>query len=59
MGIASVQARVAEKKKKNRGLDVLLGVSRELRPIPNCGWLAGLFFVSNVGGREGRFCYFD
>ena len=48
MGIASVQARVAEKK-KTRGLDVLLGVSREPRPITNCGWLAG-FFVSDVGG---------
>ena len=57
MGIASVQARVAEK--KTRGLDVLLGVSREPRPIPNCGWLAGFFFVSNVGGSEGRFCHFD
>ena len=49
MGIASVQARVAEKK-KTRGLDVLLGVSREPRPIPNCGWLAGFFFYVKPSG---------
>ena len=32
----------------------MLGVSKEPRPIPNCGWLAG-FFVSKVGGRGGDF----
>ena len=56
--MADVQARVAGKKKKNRGLDVLLGDSIESRPIPNCGWWLA-FFVSKVGGREGRFFHFD
>ena len=44
-GIARVQARVAEKKKKNTGLAVLLGVSREPRPRPIRGWVADLFCV--------------
>ena len=56
--IARHQARVAEKKKKNRqtkrALGVLLGVSRKPRPRPNCWLLAG-FFVLKVGGREGKF----
>ena len=63
--IARVQASVAEKNKqtnkqtnKNKRPGVWLRVSREPRPIPNCGWLAG-FFVSQVGSREDRFCRFD
>ena len=48
MGIAHVQASVA-KKKKTRGLAVLLGVSGEPRPRPNCGWLAGIFCVKKIG----------
>ena len=31
--------------KKTRGLAVLLGVSREPRPRPICGWVADLFCV--------------
>ena len=59
-GIARIQASVAEKKKKkqNRGLAVLLGVGRDPRRRPNCGWLAD-FFCAKRGGREGRFCHFD
>ena len=59
-GIARIQASVAGKKKKqNRGLAVLLGVGRDQRPRPNCGWLADLFCVKRRGGGEGRFCHFD
>ena len=50
-GIARIQASVAEKKKKqNRGLAVLLGVGRDPRRRPNCGWLADLFCAKRVGG---------
>ena len=47
-GLARVQASVAEKK-KNRGLGVLLGVSREPRPRPIRGWVADLFRVRTRG----------
>ena len=52
--ITRVQASVAAKKKtkKNRGLAVLLGVSREPRPRPIRGWVAFLFCVkTRVVGR--------
>ena len=60
-GIARIQASVAEKKKKqNRAFAVLLGVGRDPRRRPNCGWLADLFCAKRGGGgREGRFCHFD
>ena len=35
-------------RKKTRGLGILLGVSREPRPRPNCGWLLAFCFVSKV-----------
>ena len=47
-GISRVQAGVAEKK-KNRGLTVLLGVSREPRPRPIRGWEADLFGAKTRG----------
>ena len=56
-GHLQCQASVTEK--KNRGLAVLLGVSREPRPRPIRGWVADLFLCENQGGREGRFCHFD
>ena len=49
-GISRVQAGVAEKK-KNRGLTVLLGVSREPRPRPIRGWEADLFGAKTRSGR--------
>ena len=62
-GIARIQASVAGKKRKrNRGLAVLLGVGRDPRHRPNCGWLADLFCAKRGGRggrREGRFCHFD
>ena len=47
-GITRVQASVAEKKKKSRGLAVLLGLSREPRPRPIPGWVADLFCVKTL-----------
>ena len=52
-GISRVQAGVAEK--KNRGLAVLLGVSREPRPRPIRGWVADLFGVKTRGVGKGDF----
>ena len=50
-GIARIQASVAGKKRKrNRGLAVLLGVGRDPRRRPNCGWLADLFCAKRGGG---------
>ena len=60
--IARIQASVAGKKRKrNRGLAVLLGVGRDPKRRPNCGWLADLFCAKRWGGggREGKFCHFD
>ena len=42
-------------RKKNRGLAVLLGVSRESRPRPTRGWVADLFCVKTRGVRRGDF----
>ena len=54
-GIARIQASVAGKKRKrNRGLAVLLGVGRDPRRRPNCGWLADLFCAKRGGGGGGR-----
>ena len=52
MGITCVQARVAGKKQR---VAVLLGVSRELRPRPICGWVAELFCVKPIGVGRGDF----
>ena len=55
-GIARIQASVAEKKKKqNRAFAVLLGVGRDPRRRPNCGWLADLFCAKRGGGGRGDF----
>ena len=54
-GIARIQASIAGKKRKrNRGLAVLLGVGRDPRRRPNCGWLADLFCAKRGGGGGGR-----
>ena len=62
-GIARIQASVAGKKgNETGGLPSLLGVGRDQRRRPNCGWLADLFCAKRGGGgwrREGRFCHFD
>ena len=53
-----VQAKVVEtNEKKTRGLAVLLVVSREHKPRPNCtcGWLVGLFCVKRKGVGRGEF----
>ena len=42
-------SRCSRKKKKNRGLAVLLGVSREPRPRPIRGWEADLFGAKTRG----------
>ena len=52
MGITCVQARVAGKKQR---VAVLLGVSREPRPRPICGWVAELFCVKPIGVGRGDF----
>ena len=57
---ARVQASVAGKKNKtkqnkNRGLAVLLGVSREPRPRPIRGWVVPLFCVKTRGVGRGDF----
>ena len=54
-GIARVQASVAEKKKKNRELAVLLGVSREPMPRPIRGWVVDFFCVKTRGVGRGDF----
>ena len=48
-------SRCSRKKKKNRGLAVLLGVSREPRPRPICGWVADLFGAKTSGAGRGDF----
>ena len=52
---ASVAAKKNNKKKKNRGLAVLLGVSREPRPRPIRGWVVLLFCVKTRGVGRGDF----
>ena len=44
-----------KKKTKNRGLAVLLGVSREPRPRPIRGWVADLFGAKTSGAGRGDF----
>ena len=38
-----------------QGLGVLLGVGREPRPRPNCGWLAVFLCVKSKGVERGDF----
>ena len=55
-GHRTCSSQCSRKKKgnNNRGLGVLLGVSREPRPRPIRGWVASLFCVKTRGGGYGR-----
>ena len=47
------------RRKKARGLGILLGVSREPRARPIRGWVASLFCVKTRGVGRGNFVTFD
>ena len=52
---ASKAGKKNKKQNKNRGLTVLLGVSREPRPRPIRGWVVPLFCVRTRGVGRGDF----